>query len=134
MKTFLGQSVFLCPAHIPRKHMRRIVGKGEVLRRGQSTETQSKINTWTITKLQSESAHKAGCAGRLPSSNKLNCPALTVTMASWMWSYMGEASAGGSQALSASRAGRETSSHGNSVQEQEVCVCMCCQHSWSSSP
>ncbi len=38
---------------------------------------------------------------------------------------MGKASAGGSQALPASRAGRETSSHGNSVQEQEVCVYVC---------
>lgn len=89
-------------------------------------------------KKQSESAHKAGCAGWLPSLNKLNvfrwfleqpsphhCPALTVTMASWTWSYMGKASMGGSQALPASRAGRETSSHGNSVQEQEVCVYVC---------
>lgn len=38
---------------------------------------------------------------------------------------MGEASTVGSQALPASRAGRETGSHGNSAYEQELCtVCM----------
>jgi len=40
-----GSKCFSLSNTYPQETQRRIVGKGEVLRRGQSPETQSKINT-----------------------------------------------------------------------------------------